>query len=52
MPAADVGMAVAAAVAVDVWSQVVGMGGVAFKTTARARERDRPQQQQQHTSIN
>ena len=53
MPAAGVGMAVAvaAAVAVDVWSRAVGMGGVAFKTTARAGGRDRSQQQQQH-SIN
>ena len=41
MAAAGVGMAVAAAVDVDVWSRVVGMGGVAFKTTARAGGRDR-----------
>ena len=35
MPAEGVGMAVAAAVAVDMWSRAVGMGGVAFKTKAR-----------------
>ena len=42
MPEAGAGMAMAAAVAVDVWSQVVGMGGVAFKTTARAGDETAP----------
>ena len=41
-----VGVAVAATVAVDVWSRAVSVGGVAFKATARVGGRDRTQQQQ------
>ena len=46
VPAACVGVAVAAAVVVDVWLRAMRVEGVAFKTTARAEGRDRSQQQQ------
>ena len=50
LPAADMGVVVAATVAVDMWSRAVGVGGVAFKMTARDGGRDRLQQQ--HHRIN
>ena len=46
VPAAGVEIAVAVAVAVNVWSRDVGAGGVAFKSTSRTRGRDCLQQQQ------